>query len=95
MFQGRKSDSSHRSQVEIIANILQVAAEGAKKTHIMYGCNLSFCQLQTYLDLLLDKGLLKTVSETGRGSNPAFFQTTARGQSFLDVYQNLRDLLTT
>jgi len=72
-----------------------VAAEGAKKTHIMYASNLSFRRLQIYLDLLLDKGLLKTVSETGGGSNPAFFQTTARGESFLHVYQNLRELLTT
>jgi len=71
-----------------------VAVEGAKKTHIMYGCNLSFGQLQTYLDFLLDRGLLKTVSETEKGSNPAFFQTTARGQSFLHAYQNLRGLLT-
>jgi predicted transcriptional regulator len=81
--------------VDIIANILQVAVEGAKKTHIMYGCNLSFGQLQTYLNFLLDRGLLKTVSETGGGGNPAFFQTTARGQSFLHVYHNLRGLLTT
>jgi predicted transcriptional regulator len=95
MIQGRKSSSLHRSQVDIIANILQVAVEGAKKTHIMYGCNLSFRQLQTYLGLLLDRRLLKTVSETGGDGNPAFFQTTARGQSFLNVYHNLRGLLTT
>jgi len=72
-----------------------VAVEGAKKTHIMYGCNLSFNQLQTYLDLLLDRGLLENISETGGDSNPGFFQTTNRGQSFLHVYQNLRGLLTT
>ncbi|NIR86750.1 transcriptional regulator [Candidatus Bathyarchaeota archaeon] len=94
MAQERKSSSSHRSQIDIIARILQVAVEGAKKTHIMYGCNLSFRQLQTYLDLLLDRGLLKTVSETG-GSNPVFFQTTVRGKNFLNVYQDLRGLLTT
>jgi len=71
-----------------------VAVEGAKKTHIMYGCNLSFRQLQTYVDLLLDRGLLKADSETRGDGNPAFFQTTARGQNFLRVYQNLRVLLT-
>ncbi|UCE16020.1 MAG: transcriptional regulator [Candidatus Bathyarchaeota archaeon] len=94
MIQGKKSSSSHRSQIDIIANILQVAVEGAKKTHIMYGCNLSFGQLQTYLDLLLDRGLLETISETGGAGNSAFFQTTTRGQSFLHVYQDLRGLLT-
>ncbi|UCH70470.1 MAG: hypothetical protein JSV29_00330 [Candidatus Bathyarchaeota archaeon] len=94
MAQGNKWNSSHRSQVEIIADILQAAVEGAKKTHIMYGCNLSFGQLQTYLDLLVDKGLLKTISARGRVGNPGFFRTTARGQSFLQVYQNIRGLLT-
>jgi len=95
LIQEKKSGSSHRSQVDIIANILQVAVEGAKKTHIMYGCNLSFHQLETYLHLLIDRGLLRTISETGGGVDPGFFQTTARGQSFLNVYENLRGLLTT
>jgi len=72
-----------------------VAVEGAKKTHIMYGCNLSFRQLQTYVNLLLNRGLLKTVSGTRGDGNPAFLQTTARGQSFLRVYQNLAGLLAT
>jgi len=81
--------------VDIIANILQVAIDGAKKTHIMYGCNLSFDQLQTYLHFLLDRGLLKTVSETEESDNPGFFQTTARGRTFLHAYRNLRGLLTT
>ncbi len=85
----------HRSQVDIIADILQVAVRGIKKTHIMYGCNLSFGQLQTYLGLLLDRELLRKDPENRKSGNPTFFQTTAKGQSFLKAHRNLRAALTT
>jgi predicted transcriptional regulator len=81
--------------VDIIADILQVAVRGIKKTHIMYGCNLSFEQLQTYLGLLLDRELLRVDSENGKSGSPTFFQTTAKGQSFLKAHRNLRAALTT
>jgi predicted transcriptional regulator len=81
--------------VDIIAEILQVAVRGTKKTHIMYGCNLSFGQLQTYLDLLLDRELLRINSENGNGGDPTFFQTTAKGLSFLKAHRNLRATLAT
>lgn len=81
--------------MDIIANILQVAVGGAKKTHIMYGCNLSFEQLETYLSFLLGRELLRVVSEKGGKGNPASFQTTAKGQDFLFAHRNLIALLTT
>jgi predicted transcriptional regulator len=80
--------------VDIIANILSEAAEGAKKTHIMYKSNLSFRQLQAYLDFLLDRGLLMR-SESGGGGNPNLFQTTAKGRAFLQAYRDLKALLAT
>jgi len=82
----------HRSRVDIIASVLSVAVKGAKKTHIMYKCNLSFGQLQTYLGILLDRGLLR-VAESGRGGNPSVFQTTAEGRAFLRAYRDLQALL--
>ncbi|RLI47218.1 hypothetical protein DRO69_01185 [Candidatus Bathyarchaeota archaeon] len=85
----------HRSKIDIIADILQVAARGTKKTHIMYGCNLSFEQLQTYLNLLLDRGLLRVNAENEKCGNSTFFQTTARGHIFLKAHRNLREILTT
>ena len=83
---------SHRSRADIIASILRAAVRGAKKTHIMYRCNLSFGQLQTYLGILLDRGLLR-VAESGRGGNPILFQTTAKGRAFLRAYRDLQALL--
>jgi len=83
----------HRSRIDIIANVLRAALGGAKKTHIMYKCNLSFRQLQVYLDLLIDRGLLRKVSESGSSKEAKLFETTKKGRAFLDAYRNLRVLL--
>jgi len=60
----------------------------------MYGCNLSFKQLQIYLDFLLDRELLGKNLENRRSGDPTCFQTTAKGQSFLKAHRNLRAILT-
>ncbi len=86
------SEFSNRSRVEIIANILLVASGGAKKTEIMYRCNLSFRQLRTYLDFLLDRNLLVSL-KSRKGSG--LFQTTDKGKAFLRAYRDLKVLLTT
>ena len=85
--------SAHRSRIDIIADILDAADEGVRKTHIMYRCNLSFKQLETYLDLLLNRGLLKTVPEGGKNSYARSFEITDKGQILLQAYQSLKDLL--
>lgn len=82
----------HRGRVDIIADILIEAAEGTKKTHVMYRCNLSFRQLQTYLDFLLYRGLLETLERRSSGSS-RLLRTTAKGQAFLRAYRNLKVLL--
>jgi predicted transcriptional regulator len=83
----------HRSRMDIMENILRVTNEGARKTHIMYRCNLSFEQLHTYLDLLASMGLLKSVPpRTGERSNSNMYETTEKGQAFIQVYRNLTDL---
>jgi len=88
----------HRSKVDIIANILQAANEegGAKKTHIMYKCNLSFKQLHAYLEFLVEIGLLKSNSLRKEANEKSFlFETTKRGRAFIKAYDNLRALLVT
>jgi len=85
--------SSHRSRIDIIADILDAADEGARKTHIMYRCNLSFKQLETYLDLLLNRGLLKRVPEEGKNNYMRSFKVTDKGQILLQAYQSLKALL--
>jgi len=88
-----KLDSLHRSQIDIIADILDAAVGSTRKTHIMYRCNLSFKQLETYLGLLLDRGLLRTFSKEEKTSYARFFKITDKGQALLHAYQSLKALL--
>jgi hypothetical protein len=45
--------------MEMIASILEVCLEGTKKTHIMYRANVSNEPLNSYLELLLESGMLE------------------------------------
>ena len=84
----------HRGRMDIMENILSVANEGARKTRIMYSCNLSFKQLHAYLDLLVSIGLLKSVPpRTGEKSDSNIYETTKKGQAFIHAYRNLIDLI--
>jgi len=86
------SSSRKRSDVDIIASILGEARKGAKKTRIMYRCNLSHRQLQVYLKLLLDMNLLMSISGE-RESKTNSYQATMKGRSFLDAYCKLKELM--
>jgi predicted transcriptional regulator len=75
-----------RSLFEIIAEILQVAKNGAKKTRIMYSCNLTYGATGEFLTYLLETGLLRIGNS---------FHTTEKGLQFLKVYHTLELLLNT
>ena len=86
--------SLHRGRLDIIANILVVASGGVRKTAIMYSCNLSFRQLETYLDFLQEKGLLNAF--TRRHSRTSMmFETTDKGMDYLQAYRSLAALMST
>jgi len=72
----------NRNSIEIGASILQVARESAKKTRIMYNANLSYGQLNRYLQLLTTSGLLAHDSPK-RG-----YKTTERGILYLRQYSD-------
>jgi predicted transcriptional regulator len=91
-FEVTLSSSRKRSDVDIIASILGEARKGAKKTRIMYRCNLSHRQLQVYLKFLLDMKLLMSISEE-RESKTNFYQSTTKGRNFLDAYCKLKELM--
>ncbi len=87
----KKLSLLHRSRVDIIANILRVSDGGAKKTHIMYKCNLSFRQLHAYLDLLIDRKLLKKITQKSRRQE--LYEATSKGRAFLQAYKRIKALL--
>jgi len=78
-----------RDRLHIIAEVLAVASNGALKTQIMYKANLSFAQLNEYLSLLLDIGLLKIVKKGER----TFYKTTRKGTKYIESYVEISDLL--
>ncbi len=80
-----------RSCIDVVASILNEAHEGARKTRMMYRCNLSYRQLQVYLKFLLDIKLLVSVLE--EGSTEIIYLTTTRGHNFLDAYGKLEELM--
>jgi predicted transcriptional regulator len=75
-----------RDRLKIIAEILQAAKNGAKKTHIMYQCNLSYRQTNRFLTFLLETGFLRIGNS---------YDTTEKGLQFLQIYQTLELLLNT
>ena len=50
--------AKYRSRTEILYSILEATNGGASKTRIMYRAFLSYAQLQSYLIVLLDNGLV-------------------------------------
>ena len=76
-----------RGRLEIIADILSVAMEEAKKTEIVYKANLNFKRLGKYLPYLMEKGLI----ESGNMSNE--YKTTEKGKEFLRDYQKMEERL--
>jgi len=74
-----------RGRLHIIAEILAVAKNGSLKTWIMYRANLSFAQLNEYLNFLLKMGLLKVNTENGK----RVYKTTAKGLKYLKKYEEI------
>jgi predicted transcriptional regulator len=72
----------YRKKIEIIADILNVAREGAKKTHIIYRGNLSFKVANMYLDVVVKAGLIRFDSKNGH------YLLTEKGKRFLGRFQS-------
>ena len=68
---------SYRRRLDIIADILRVVSEGARKTHIMYQCNLSYALLNRYLEEVLESRLVR--KEDGNRQ----YVVTGKGRQFL------------
>ena len=80
----RTSDTSQRrSNLDITADILRIAWNGARKTKIVYGANLNFKLLNEYLSNLKEAGLV-TYNSSNR-----LIETTAKGREYLERFNSL------
>ena len=73
-----------RNNVDISAELLYVAKNGARKTHLVYKANLNFVLINKYLASLTENGLLESVDE--------IFYTTDKGARFLDQYEIMKPM---
>jgi len=79
-----------RSNIEIIAEMLRVGENGAGKTEIMYGANMSYAQIQKYLAFLMSQDLINKV-EVG---NPSIkYRVTDKGSKLLESINNIMEIL--
>jgi len=78
-----------RDRMEIASDILDICQGGANKTRIVYQANLNFKTVNTYLDLLTEKGLL--VVDLSAPSK--LYRTTEKGSSLLEDIKLVRDVL--
>jgi predicted transcriptional regulator len=67
-----------RSSIEIIADMLRLGEAG--KTEIMYSVNMSYFQLQKYLDFLLERKLIDKVK---LGNPSVAYRVTRKGLRLL------------
>jgi predicted transcriptional regulator len=73
----------------IISDILLLATCGVRKTELMCKVGLSSEQAQKYLPLLSRSELL----EESRGKRGILYRTTKKGKSFLEVFEEVADML--
>jgi predicted transcriptional regulator len=81
LFSVKTTRTKNRSSIDIVRDMLFSALEEVKKTRIMYQANLNFTQLERYLSLLLECGLVAC-------NDNALYTTTKKGQEFLKTYTN-------
>lgn len=73
----------YRTKLQIIAEILEIVREGARKTHIMYKANLSYKLLCKYLDEVLECGFVRANSDD-------FYEVAPKGEKFLNLFGNYK-----
>lgn len=80
--------NGRRSNVEVIADILRLREAG--KTEIMFSANMSYFQLQKYLDFLVREGFLKRTVVPNPGVK---YTTTEKGLRLLGSIDSVLSLL--
>ncbi len=79
-----------RSNIEIIAEMLKVGENGAGKTRIMYGANMSYSQIQKYLGFLMNRGFINQVKV---GNPSVTYHITDSGLKLMESIKSVIDML--
>jgi predicted transcriptional regulator len=76
----------HRSEEEIVADILTSILDGSKKTRIMYGANLSYALTTKYLSKLLECSLIQYSDRDKK------YMLTGAGRKYLERYLECKSI---
>jgi predicted transcriptional regulator len=77
-----------RSRYRIVSEILDICMDGASKTKIVYRANLNFRTVNPYMEILIEKNLIKV--ERGR---MVLYHTTERGMNLLNEINRIHNAL--
>ena len=77
-----------RSSIQVIADMLRLGEAG--KTEIMYSANMSYFQLQKYLQFLTEKELIDKVTV---GNPKITYRITDKGLRLLESIDNILEML--
>lgn len=78
-----------RDKLVIMMEIIDIAKKGTTKTHIMLKANLSFSQLNGYLEFLTESNLLQTSLCEGK----VVYEPTQKGLEFMAKQQQIIGML--
>ena len=79
-----------RSDIEIIADMLEIGENGAGKTEIMYSANMSYSQIQKYLGYLVANGYIDKMK---MGNPSVTYQVSDSGIKLLQLISKLKEML--
>jgi len=74
-------NGKRRSRLDIMADMIKTARHGARKTQLVYRCNLNFKIVKRYIGYLLDNGFFT--------HDPPRYYATEKGCMYLTRYEAL------
>lgn len=77
----------NRSRVDIVAAILENAADGITRTRLMYKTFTSFAQVKSYLLALEEAGLVT------HDTKNEIYTTTEKGRQLVAAYNSMHNML--
>jgi predicted transcriptional regulator len=84
-----ESQPKRRDKIVIMAEIINLAKKGISKTHIMFKANLSFSQLNQYIESLSNAGLIEKTAINGK----VVYKSTPKGLNFYQSEQQIIALM--
>lgn len=73
--------------------LLLLSKDGAKKTQLLYQCNLSHTLLKNYLNYLLEQDIMEEQDVSYNGSITKLYKPTKKGLDLLEDFKKIFETL--